>query len=78
MNEIQTDAEKAAAYAKSVAGDAVKAASTLETDVQKVKTVVSNTDNKLAAWLKANPKKAATALLVVAVLVVLKLVFKII
>lgn len=75
---MTTDAEKAAAYAKTVGQDAVKAASVLETDVQKAKTAVVGVDNRLTTWLKNNPKKAATALLVVAALVVLKLVFKII
>jgi len=73
MSELKTDAEKAAEYAKTVAGDAVKDATTIEKDVQIVKTDVVAAEGKISAWIAANAGKLAIAVLVIAALVLWKL-----
>jgi hypothetical protein len=71
---LMTDAEKAAAYAKTVGADAVKDATVVQADVQKVKTEAVAVENKLTTWIKAHASAVAIGLLVIAALVVWHLI----
>lgn len=71
---MTTDAEKAAAYAKTVAGDAVKVLPTVVADVTKAKAEVIAVDTKLTAWIKNNAGKIAIGVLVAAGLLVWHLI----
>ena len=74
MSDFQTDAEKAASYAKTVGAGAVKAETIVQVEAQKVKTELVAVDAKLATWIKANAAKVAVGVLVLAALVIWKLI----